>query len=164
MSTSSEAAQLDVIVRKVKDSETRLKKIVEERENMLLESEFDSPRIIDPLFIQENLDQLRVDGFRKANLAKKREIVKSVIRSISIHPDNVIKIDVWGAKASVGIQEKDRDTKGVILPFFKLGRPLESSFKTAFFGGERFYEIKKENMLGTTINAGGSSSISNGGR
>ena len=42
-------------------------------------------------------------------------------------------------------------TTGVVLPFRKLGRPLEASFHTTAFGGERYAEIKKSVGIGTYV-------------
>ena len=54
-----------------------------------------------------------------------------------------------------------------MLPFRKLGRPLEASF-SGTDGGEKMVEIKKAVGLGTYLGAisldAGSSSVWNGGR
>lgn len=59
-----------------------------------------------------------------------------------------------------------------MLPFRKLGRPLEASFEASASSGQKYAEIKKAIGLGTHIcgsfddgflNVAGSTSIRNGG-
>jgi hypothetical protein len=52
-------------------------------------------------------------------------------------------VDFWGtARQSEAVREAHRKQSGVVLPFRKLGRPLEASWKGAE-GGEKMVEIKK---------------------
>ena len=40
---------------------------------------------------------------------------------------------------------------GVVLPFYKLGKPLGASFYTSAFGGEKYAKVKEAVSIGTCI-------------
>ena len=84
-----------------------------------------------------------------------------------MNPENVIMVDFWGtARQSEALRDAHRKQSGVVLPFRKLGRPLEASWKGAE-GGEKMVEIKKaaglEVCLGGVLMDAGSSSVRFGG-
>jgi hypothetical protein len=75
-----------------------------------------------------------------------------MIKSIHIHPDNVIKIDFWGTdNQSDSLRKSSRKEKGVVLPFLKLGRPIETSFTKSVTNGEKYVKIKKATRTGTYV-------------
>ncbi len=77
-------------------------------------------------------------------------------------------VDVWGSeRQSEALRNAHRKQSGVVLPFRKLGRPLDASVK-GVEGGERIAEIKKaaglEVCLDGFLSNAGSTSIRFGGR
>ncbi|MCH2534419.1 MAG: zinc ribbon domain-containing protein [Bdellovibrionales bacterium] len=173
LATNASASRLESLIKKLEDSELRLKalnedlSVLEERSVVEHESEIDLDYLLD------GIRSWRSERFRKASLAKKREVLRNIVKTIHIHPENVIRVDFWGTRRhSEAQRESDRGQSGVVLPFRKLGRPLEASFYTGASGGEGMAEIKKAVGLGTFVNCNfsggrtldaGSSSIRFGG-
>ena len=170
LSENSFAKGLDTLLGRIRDNEDQLSKLEVEKQKLeeksLLEIDGNS---IDPEFILSGIRKFRQDGFRKANIAKKRAIVREVIKTIHVHPENVIQIDFWANEYQSEAQRDASRKSGVVLPFLKLGMPLEASFRQNASREDRFSEIKKTAGLGTYVlcNGGflmvaGSSSTVNG--
>ena len=173
------AEGLEALLRRIKENEQRLENL--EREKLKLEEksllEIES-KAIDPNLILDGIRKLRQDNFRKAKVSKKRAIVQEVIKSIRVHPENVIQIDFWtdeyrGSKTPKTPETpgKASDKRGIVLPFRKLGKPLEASFRKNASREDKFSGIKKAVGLGTYVlghddflMVAGSSSVGVGGR
>ncbi len=124
---------------------------------------------IDPDFVLSGIKKFREDGFRKAKIVKKRSIVQEVIKTIHVNPNNVIRIDFWANENQSEAAREAFRQAGVVLPFCKLGMPLEASFRQNASREDEYSEIKKAAGFGTYVlnNSGflmddGSSSFSNG--
>jgi site-specific DNA recombinase len=124
---------------------------------------------VDPEFVLSGIKKLREDGFRKAKISKKRAIVQEVIKTIHVSPDNVIRIDFWANESQSEAYREASRQAGVVLPFRKLGMPLEASFRQNASRDDEYTEIKKAAGLGTYVLSnsgflmdGGSSSFLNG--
>ena len=140
----SQVAQgLEAILERIQQSESRLKALKAEKERLEQEALLEVENNIDGEFILSEVKKLRSERFRKANLATKREIVRGLIKSIHIHPDNVIRLDLWGSEERSETLRAASKSSGVVLPFHRLGRPLKASFHTTAFGGEKYIEVKK---------------------
>ena len=155
------------LIRKLDESEKKLNVLKEETETLKQKLMVNQDMAIDQNYLLAGLDMLRSERFRKANLAKKRELLRNLIKTIHVHPENVIMVDFWGSeRQSEALRESHKGQSGVVLPFRKLGRPLEASFVGAD-GGERMAEIKKAAGIGTYLGGflmdDGSSSIRHGG-
>ena len=62
----------------------------------------------------------------KKTLSSKKAIIQSIIKSIHINPNNVIKIDVWGGKNRPERSERSKATlSGLVLPFYKKAQKFE---------------------------------------
>ena len=166
------AKELDALLGRIKENEQRLEKLESEKlkleEKSLWEIE---NKAIDPNLILDGIKKLRQDSFRKAKVSKKRAIVQEAIKSIRVHPDNVIQIDFcvdeYRQFKALG---KTSDKRGIVLPFRKLGRPLEASFRRNASREDKFSGIKKAIGLGTYVlghddflMVAGSSSVGHGG-
>ncbi len=151
--TSNELATgLDAILERMGNNEKHVKVLETERESLEQKALMETENNVDEDFILKGIKKLRSERFRKSNLASKRDITRSVIKSVHIHPDNVIKIDFWGSdEQSEPLREASRRQKGVVLPFRKLGRPLEASFSMGSSNGEKYSEIKKAVGMGTYV-------------
>ena len=146
------ATGLDTILERMGENEKQLKLLEAEHESLLQTASVEIEKNVDEEFILKGIKKLRSERFRKANLANKRDITRSVIKSIHINPDNVIRVDFWGSDdQSEPLREASRKQKGVVLPFHKLGRPLAASFKMGASSGEKYSEIKKAVGLGTYV-------------
>lgn len=170
LTESSLAKGVDSLLKRIKKNEEEIERLNGEKlrleESVKVESEFGT---IDPEFVLTGIKKLRQDNFRKSKVSKKRAIVQEVIKSIHVSPDNVIQIDFW---ANENQNEADREASrkaGVVLPFRKLGRSLEASFRQNASREDRFSEIKKAAELGTSVlchggflMSAGSSSVGNG--
>lgn len=168
MATNSNAARLNSLISKLEDSEKRLSLLKEETESLKQKLDSDQEREIDVDYLLGGIDLLRSERFRKANLAKKREILRNIVKTIHLNPENVIMVDFWGSeRQSEAVREAHKGQSGVVLPFRKLGRPLEASFGGADCG-EKMAEIKKAAEIGTYLGGflmdDGSSSVRFGGR
>jgi len=91
----------------------------------------------------------------------------NIVKTIHLNPENVIMVDFWGSeRQSEAVREAHKGQSGVVLPFRKLGRPLEASFGGADCG-EKMAEIKKAAEIGTYLGGflmdDGSSSVRFGG-
>lgn len=169
LATNTQATSIDSVVRKLKESEEILKKLEQEKEVLQGLLAIDHDYKIDQEFVLEGINTLRSERFRKAKIQTKKEIAKNLIKSIHINPDNVIRIDLWSSeKQSEALRKASEGQIGVVLPFKKQGRPLEASFATGSFGGEKFAEIKKATEIGIYLggfcNVVGSSVVAYGGR
>ena len=78
---------------------------------------------------------MRTETFRKKNLKVKKEFVQAIIKGVHIHPDNVLRVDVWTSESHTNMAEEK--TVGKCIPF-------------SFFGGP---------LAGTSIEANGSENI-----
>jgi len=164
------AQSANSLLERINSNESLIAKLEVEKvrleEEVLLETESQK---VDPKFILSGIKKLREDGFRKAKITKKRAIVQEVIKSIHVSPDNVIRIDFWANESQSEAYREASRKAGVVLPFRKLGVPLEASFRQNASRDDEFTEIKKAAGLGTYVlsNSGflmddGSSSFLNG--
>ena len=71
-----------------------------EKERLEELSLLESEPSFDVEFILNGIKHLRSERFRKSSLAKKREILKTLVKSIHIHPENMIRMDFWGSEES----------------------------------------------------------------
>lgn len=145
------AKGLDTLLERLKQSEDQLKSLESEHENLEQQALLEVENNIDAEFILNGIKKLRNEQFRKASLASKREIVRGLIKSIHIHPDNVIRMDFWGSEERSEAMRTASRKSGVVLPFRELGRPLEASFQTTALGGERYAGVKKAMGLGIYV-------------
>ncbi len=152
MADHAEAQGLDALLGRIKKNEAeilelkaQLSKLEEQR---IIEA---AQPTIDPQFILSGIKKFREDGFRKAKVSKKRAIVQDVIKTIHVHPDNVIRIDFWTSESQSSVAVKDAFQSGVVLPFQPLGRPLEASFRENASREDRFSDIKRAANLGVYI-------------
>ena len=166
------AKGLEALLVRIKENEERLEKLENEKLKLEEKSLFEvEGRAIDPNLILDGIRKLRQDSFRKAKVSKKRAIVQEVIKSIRVHPENVIQIDFWANEyRQARAFGKASDKQGVVLPFRKLGRLLEASFRKNASREDKFSGIKKAIGLGTSVlghddflMVAGSSSVGNGG-
>ncbi len=167
MTTNSTASRLESLIKKLDDSEKKLVVLKDETETLKQKLMGDQDKAVDLNYLLDGLDMLRSERFRKANLAKKREILRNLIKTIHVHPENVIMVDFWGSeRQSEALRESHKGQSGVVLPFRKLGKPLDASFVGAD-GGEKMAEIKKAAGIGVYLGGflmdDGSSSIRFGG-
>lgn len=166
--SNTTAARLESLVKKLEESENKLAALKKDQEVLQYRADTEKSNIIDHEYVLNSLSSLRTERFRKANLGKKREIIRNSIKNIHIHPENVIKVDFWGSdKCSEAEREADKKQNGIVLPFRKLGKPLEASFE-GIEGGEKMAEIKKAVGIGLYLSGfslgAGSSRVKNGGR
>lgn len=151
LTTSSAASKLESLIKKLEDSEKKLKALKDETEILGQKLRCDQDKTIDLKYLLDGLDMLRSERFRKSNLAKKREILRNLIKTIHVNPENVIMVDFWGSeRQSETLRESHKGQLGVVLPFRKLGRPVEASFIGAT-GGEMMVKIKKAAGIGTYL-------------
>ena len=147
------AKGLETFLVKVRENEEKLKKAEQEKQKLEEKALFEvESNVIDASFIFSNIDKLRKSNFRKAKISKKRAIVGELIKSIHVHPQNVIRLDLWASESqSANMEKEELKTSGVVLPFHKLGKPLEASFRDNVSCGNRFSEARKEVGLGTYV-------------
>lgn len=151
VATKTEAKGIDAILNRMSKNEELLQKLENEKNRMMEENLVALGQKVDPDFVISGIKKLREDGFRKAKITKKRAIIQEVVKSIHVNPDNVIRIDFW---ANENQSEAARDASrkaGVVLPFRKLGEPLEASFRLNAARGDKFSEIKKAAGLGAYV-------------
>ena len=82
-------------------------------------------------FILSGIKKLTTDNFRKAKVGRKRGILREVVRSIFVHPDNALRIDFWAGEETHG-KNSHGDSLGQtegILPFLASSTPLAASFR-----------------------------------
>ena len=138
------AKKTNALLVKIQEKEEKLERMREEIENLKENSSLEEAESIDPQFILQGIDKLRKDNFRKAGNNKKKSIVQSVIKSIHIHPENLLKIDFWPTEfKSEHERKKARGQKGVVLPFRKHGRSLAASLKMGVASAKEYQEVKK---------------------
>lgn len=146
--TNSTAARLESLVKKLEESEQKLAALKRDKEVLQLRADSEKSNVIDLDYVLKSLNSLRSESFRKANLSKKREILRNTVKNIHISPENVIKVDFWGSdKQSEAAREASKGQNGVVLPFRKLGKPLQASFE-GLEGGDKMVEIKKATGIG----------------
>ncbi len=156
MANNPDASGITSLLSKIAVYEGQLKQYEQEREKLkedvlIVES---SRNISGPELILANVDKLRKDNFRKAKLAKKRAILKEIIKSIHVHPENVIKVDFWASPFQSDSERKESlEESGVVLPFQKMGRPLEASFRRYASKGDGFASAHKVAGLGIYVQA-----------
>ena len=87
---------------------------------------------------------------------RKRAILKEIVKSIHIHPENSIRIDLWSSSefAAKEVSRKDFKEKGVVLPFRKLGRPLAASFRKYASKGDGMEAIRQKVGMGVFVLGG----------
>lgn len=124
ISSSDLAGSVDAIVNRLKDSERELETVRDQIAALEIKATNEVPETIHPEFVLDNLKKLSSEKFRKFKLQKKRMIAKSVLKSIHIGPDNLIQINVWTRESENKDQRNTGGEKGVVLPFYRSGRPL----------------------------------------
>ena len=143
------AKEVTPLLNKIQENEKHFAKLKEEiqvlEEKTLVENK---NKTMDVQFILSHIDKLRKDTFRKAKISKKKSILRNIIKGIHIHPENIIRLDLWANETHPkNLGRNSQKQAGVVLPFHKLGRPLEASFSTEASGGagvqERYKKIKK---------------------
>ena len=86
----------------------------------------DEIKSLDAKTILAGINGLKGDNFRKKTLSSKKAIIQSVIKSIHISPDNVIRIDAWGGKNRPERSDRSLPTQsGIVLPFYKKAQKFE---------------------------------------
>ena len=147
------AKQTNTLVTKIQDKEDELKKAKEIAAQLKEQSPLElDAKAINPQFVLEGIEKLRKDNFRKAKVSKKKSIIQCVIKSIHIHPENVLKIDFWTNRFHAEDErQKARQEKGVILPFRKLGKPLVASYKMGEAKGGRFPQVRERAEMGLFV-------------
>ena len=149
------AKEMKTLLTKIQENEKHLVKIEEEKQRLeekaLLETENQK---IDVSFVLSSIDRIRKDSFRKAKLSERKAVLRELIQRIHVHPENVIRLDLRANKYHSD-DMKTPEQKGVVLPFHKLGRPLEASFDRDASGGvgikRRYAEIRKAVDFGTHV-------------
>ena len=137
---------------RINDNEVCLEKYKLEKEELeetlLLESE---GKITDAHFVLDKIDSMRKNNFHKFKLGRKKAILREIIKSIHVHPENVLRIDFWGSELNSEAQRKESKRPGMVLPYQKLGLPLEASFRKYPSKNDEFAPIKKAVGLGTYV-------------
>ena len=99
-----------------------------------------------------NIDKLRKDRFRKSKLAVKRAMLREVVKSIHIHPKNVVRIDLWGSESkSETLRKESLKESEEVLPLLEIGRTLETSFRRHPSKGDRYEAARKAARIGITL-------------
>jgi site-specific DNA recombinase len=113
------------ILAEVKELEAQNKQIEVDLEKANIKSQ-DEARCLDTKTILAGINSLKGDNFRKKTLSSKKAIIRSIIKSIHINPENVIRIDVWGGKNRPERTDRSLPTQpGVVLPFYKKAQKFE---------------------------------------
>ena len=106
----------------------------------------------DPEVVLSRIDSVRKDNFRKASLSRKRGMLREAIKSIHVHPKNTIKIDLWSSEfAANEAKKQEHHEKDLVIPFRKLGRPLETSFRKYASKGDGMEQARKAVGMGTYV-------------
>ena len=125
LSMTDDEDSVQSILAEVKELETQMKQVDVDLDKAKIKAE-DENRQLDIEVILKGIKGLKGDSFRKKTLSSKKAIIQSVIKSIHINPDNVIRIDVWGGKNRPERPERSQTTQtGVVLPFYKKARKFE---------------------------------------
>lgn len=125
LSMTDDEDSVQSILTEVKELEAQSKQVDVELDKAKIKAQ-DESRQLDIETIMEGIGMLKGDKFRKKTLSSKKAIIQSVIKSIHINPDNVIRIDVWGGKNRPERPERSQQTQsGVVLPFYKKAKTFE---------------------------------------
>jgi site-specific DNA recombinase len=139
LSMTDDEDSVQSILAEVKELEAQAKQVDVDLDKAQIKAQ-DENRQLDVKTIMAGIESLKGDNFRKKTLSSKKAIIQSVIKSIHINPDNVIRIDVWGGKNRPERPERSQSTQtGVVLPFYKTAKKFE------------FKDIKKPAVFQTPV-------------
>ncbi|MEI8346703.1 MAG: hypothetical protein WCG27_04500 [Pseudomonadota bacterium] len=127
ISSCDEASSIRAVAKELKENESRLDKLILQKEELEIWARNSESDSIDADHILKNIDSLRSERFRKALLTKKRELMKKMFKAIYIHPDNLIRVDLIGTNEQISEYKRTANQKGVVLPFCRTGRLLGES-------------------------------------
>jgi site-specific DNA recombinase len=136
------------ILQEVKELEVQRKQVDVDLERAKIKSQ-DEIKSLDAKTILAGINGLKGDNFRKKTLSSKKAIIQSVIKSIHISPDNVIRIDAWGGKNRPERSDRSLPTQsGIVLPFYKKAQKFEfldekkpAAFRTPVRMGSGMVEV-----------------------
>ena len=157
VANNPEASGVRPLLERINENEVSLEKYKLEKEELeetlLLESE---GKITDAHFVLDKIDYMRKNNFHKFTAGRKKAILREIIKSIHVHPENMLRMDFWGSELNSEAQRKESKRPGMVLPYQKLGLPLEASFRKYPSKNDQFAPIKKAVGLGTYVllNAG----------
>lgn len=83
------------LVTEVKQLEEQIAGLEEKREELKIERFQTVQNQSDKSFIIERIQKFKGQGFDRAPISGKKDVVKNLFKSIHIHPENVIRLDVW---------------------------------------------------------------------
>lgn len=127
LSFTEDEEAMQSILSEVKELDRHYKQVEVELDRAIIKAQGENQSISIET-IMEGISSLKGDKFRKKTLSSKKAIIQSVIKSIHINPDNVIRIDVWGGKNRPERPERSQPTQaGAVLPFYKKAKIFEFS-------------------------------------
>ncbi len=138
---------LDSLLDKLKDIEAEIARLEERKAEVEVMAFKETGNVVDAKFIFEQIKLFRGDGFRKKNVNFKREILQSLIKSVVIHPDNVLKIEVFANEGQdKGQKLKPSEAMDNMASFEDFGGPLGSpgSEKVVSIEGRKAFHLTSD--------------------
>ena len=135
LSSHADASQLKSLLDEVKRIEEQVAVLDNKREDLKIKRVQQTAHQADTAHVIESIQRYLSKDFARADLSQKRAILQDLFAGLSIHPDNVIRLDVWStrhhpkageraSKAEAGATSAALDgmaenfvKEGVVLPF-----------------------------------------------
>ena len=143
LSNHADASQVKSLLGEVKRLEEHVALLDAKREELKIQRVQQTAHQADSGYVLESIQRCLSKDFDKAELSQKRAILQNLFQAISIHPDNVIRLDVWttghppktakrASQTTAGLTAADslNGTDPQITPFVKKGVILPYRPKT----------------------------------
>lgn len=141
IASTPEASQIKSLVTEVKALEDQIAGLEEKREDLKIERLQTAQNQADKSFIIERIQKFKGQGFDRAPISGKKDVVKSLFKSIHINPENVIRLDVWAtqyherhserAKATTSGMTQVANVEGAVIPFAQIAPAQSASPESA---------------------------------
>ncbi|MBI4403842.1 MAG: recombinase family protein [Deltaproteobacteria bacterium] len=148
ISANSDAAQSSTLISELKNLEEKAVTLEEKREELKIQRLQVSANEADREYVVQQIKQFQGKAFDRADAQEKKDVLRNIVKSIHIHPENVIRLDLWATEHHPKRGERSKPTEpgaigsgqmadgclapslareGVILPFQQPENGADSS-------------------------------------
>lgn len=120
ISYHSEAGQMRSILDELKKLDDEIASLERRATELKQEKEASDPPKLDKNYILRAVKKLTSKDFEKTDLANKKALIRELIASIHIHPDNLVRVNVWDSgEHSIASPERSTSTTPgqALMPF-----------------------------------------------
>ncbi|MBI4404210.1 MAG: hypothetical protein HY537_08620 [Deltaproteobacteria bacterium] len=111
ISANSDAAQSSSLVTELKNLEEKAAALEEKREELKIQRLQVSANEADREYVVGQIRQFQGKAFDHADAQEKKDVIRNIVKSIHIHPENVIRLDLWATEHHPMRGERSKPTE-----------------------------------------------------